>query len=143
MIQRLPVLLCPHCYGQTVLPYRNLRGTSDLEPYWPTDGETITLACQCGHSSVHWKREIHKESVQSEDPNQPPSVLWRVEFSCSHAGCGLPIVVHTRTEDETAPETIAGRAYNVTPKPQCPAGHAEGAKVESIERIEWTERMDI
>ena len=137
MIQRLPVLLCPYCQEQTVLPYRNFQGASGPKPYWPTDSETIALACHhCAHLSVHWERNIRILGVESEALGQPPSVLWRVEFSCSHPRCGLRIVVHTRTEDGLPQATVAGRAYNVTPKPECPAGHAEGAQIIAIQVVQ-------
>jgi hypothetical protein len=139
MIQRLPVLLCSHCQQHTVLPYRNLRGTLEVEPYWPAEDKTVSVACQhCQRLTVHWERDIRMLGVEAESPNQAPSIFWRVEFWCSHPGCDLPIIVYTRTEDEVTLGSVARRAYDVTPKPQCPAGHDKADKVESIIRVEWT-----
>jgi hypothetical protein len=139
MIQRLPVLLCPHCQEQTALPYRPLRGTSEVQSYWPTDSQLLTLACHhCSHSSVHWERDVRRMGVQAEDPSQQPGIFWKVEFSCAHALCGLSIVVYTRTEDGVTAGTAQGRAYNVTPKPECAAGHRGRANPKSIVRVEWT-----
>lgn len=135
MIQRLPVLLCQYCQEETVLPSQDVPGGSEVRPYWPTDSESLTVACQNAHLTVHWKGGIKRLGVQSEDPNQSPSVFWKVEFICSHGRCGLPIIVHTRTEHGITPETVEARAYNVTPKPECPAGHADGVRLKRIARV--------
>lgn len=136
MIQRLPVLLCPYCEYHTALPSRTRPETSELEPYWPMDSDTLTLVCHnCRRLSVHWERGIHTLGIQSEDPGQPPSVFWRVEFSCSHARCDKPIVVHTRTEDSATSEEVVERVKQVVPKqPECAVGHKLG-RLKKSERI--------
>lgn len=112
------------------------QGTTQAQPYWPKDSEILYLACHnCAHLSSHWEYNIHMLGVQSEDPSQQPSVFWRVNFSCSHEHCGLPIVVHTRTEGGLPRETVAALASNVTPKPQCPVGHADNATLVEIVKV--------
>src|ERR1700727_1223633 len=103
MMQRLHVLQCPNqslpCGEQIVLRPGSLLGRSPYPYYWPTDSETITLACpNCGLLSVHSESSVHPVGVPQENQSLPTSILWRVEYKCDREGCESLIVVHTRTE---------------------------------------------
>jgi len=138
MNQCLPILVCPHCERRIPLPYRNLRGTTGVEAYWPPDSDTLTLVCpHCAHLSVHSEQDICTEEVHGVDPNQAPVIFWRVEFACSKFQCEGSVAVHTQTEvsGDINHNTIAGRAYKTTPKLRCPECGGEKMNLERVDRV--------
>jgi hypothetical protein len=127
-LQRLHVLLCrnqnPLCGERIVLPYGSPIGISLYQWYWPTDSEMITLACpNCGLLSVHFRSDVHLVGMPPENPNLPPSVLWRVEFGCAQHNCDLPVVVHTRTEADAPPDEPYLLVRAAKPVACCADGH--------------------
>jgi hypothetical protein len=142
LLQRLRVLVCPNrkliCGERIVLPYGRLPGISEDQWYWPMGAPTLTLVCpHCGLLSSHSQQDVRRESIEIPDPSQMPSVFWRVEFECGHENCGLPIVVHTRTEGNALPdepERLVTRA-----KPTCEKGHSlpNDAKAVLVEAVRF------
>jgi len=122
------VLLCTvqkgGCGERIVLPLGSPLGRSPYQYYWPMDGQTITLVCpNCGLLSVHSESDVHLVDMLPEIPNPLPTVLWRVEFSCDRENCGLPVVVHTRTEGRTAIDEPYRLVKRARPTPSCANGH--------------------
>jgi len=138
--QKLPVIECPDCQEQTVLPHGNLRGISEFQWYWPMDEPTLKFACpRCGRLSVHRKDAVLREILDKSDLTLPPSVLWRVEFACDQENSGPPIVVHTKTDVDGSSreaEALARRA-----KPAAVVGSelplASAAKLLSIQLVSF------
>jgi hypothetical protein len=126
LMQRLRVLVCPNqnpkCGERIVLPHGRLAGISEDQWYWPMSTPTLTLACpNCGLLSTHSRQDVRRESIEIPDPNQAPSAFWRVEFECDRENCGLPIVVHTRTESNAFPDEPQHRV--IRSKAVCANGH--------------------
>ena len=137
MIRKLPVLVCSVCQERNVLPYRNLQGTSQVQPYWSPDSERLSLVCRAhGHLCAHCERDIQWEELQTTAQGESPSVFWRVDFWCDQRDCGLLIVAHTRTEPELSHGAVARRIFDAIPQPTCEAGHSLG-DLESVIRVEW------
>src|SRR5450755_448054 len=137
MIRKIPVLVCPICQEQTALPYRTLRGTSQVQPYWPTDSETLVLVCRPnGHLCVHYERDIQWKESRTAAQEESPSIFYRVEFWCGQQNCGLLIAAHTRTQSGLSHNAIARRVFDEVPQPTSEAGHSLG-DLESVITVEW------
>jgi hypothetical protein len=136
-----PVLVC-QCGEQIALPYRNLQGTTSVQPYWPTDSETIVLVCSdCAQSSVHRLESIRWVDAGLLSPALPSTVFWRVELICDHPRCELPIVAHIRISEDESGGEIGTKVANATPKPVCAGGY--GAKLHEMPtliEVEWKGR---
>jgi hypothetical protein len=133
-----PTLVCP-CGEQIPLPYRSLRGTASVQPYWPTDSETIVLVCSdCAQSSVHRLSDIRWVDAERLSPTLPPTVFWIVELICDHPHCELPIVAHIRISEDLSPGEVGTKVANATPKPVCAGGY--GAKLHegpNLREVVW------
>lgn len=140
LLSRVHVLVCSSCEERIVLPHGSVPGMSEDQWYWPTDELLLKLACPlCGHLSAHSRQDVCLKGVQIEDPNLPPSVFWRVEFACAHESCGLPIVVHARTEGNALPSQPERLVLSAKPGPSCANGHPLGSAATAIhvEVIDW------
>ena len=134
VMQRLPLLICPHCDAGTLLPYRNLEGSPGLEPYWPLDSKTLALSChKCWRLSKHSNSDIRFQGVEA---NPDGTVFWRLEFSCGERRCDLHIVVYTRTDDKVRLDEITRQ---IPRSLTCSNGHeiSEHTKLEFVQQIEW------
>lgn len=137
----LPFLLCPQCGEQIALPYRSLQGVSAVQPYWPTDSETLVLVCSvCARTSVHRESEIRWEDGENLAPAQPSTEFLIVELICDQAHCESLVVAHIQTLGNQSASDVGTAVANAIPTPTCGMGHAPkfGEVPYAIDRIGWT-----
>jgi hypothetical protein len=135
----LPSLMCS-CGERIALPYRSLRGTESVQPYWPTDSETLILVCSgCGKLSSHLAGDIRFDPEHSRLQEEESTVFWRVELICEGKDCESPVVAHIRISEDASVGEIGNAVANADPAPVCGKGHSPklGA-YPSIQEVAWT-----
>ena len=136
----LRVIVCEGCQRRIVLPHGTHPGISQDQWYWPTDNPILTFAClDCGHLSGHSRSDLRREEIRTPAQDLPPSVFWRVEFACALKSCGLPIVVHTRSEAGIPPTELEVGTRAVAKAATCARGHdlSTEAQLVSANLIDW------
>jgi hypothetical protein len=142
MLMTVRVLVCEGCEEHIVLPHGTPSGISQDQWYWPTDNPILTFAClDCGHLSGYSRQETRLAEIQTPNPNQRASVFWRAEFSCALKSCGLPIVVHTRSEAGIPPAELEAGIRAVAKSARCANGDflTDEAEMVSCDPIDWRE----
>jgi hypothetical protein len=65
-------------------------------------------------------------------------VFWRVELTCDHAYCELPIVAHIQISEDASPGEVGTKIANATPKPVCGEGHeAKLHEQPNLQEVVW------
>jgi hypothetical protein len=134
------VIVCEGCQERIVLPHGSLLGISQDQWYWPTDNPILTFAClACGHLSAYSRQESRREELQTPTPDQPPSVFWKAEFACAQENCGLPIVVHTKSDVGIPPAELEAGIRAVAKAATCANGDSltDEAEMVSCDPIDW------
>ena len=123
--QHLPLLVCHGCREQIALPHRSQEAIVLGRSYLPTGDQSLVFLCPlCAHLSVYWESDILVPSAPTSAPLLAPvGIVRRVEFSCAHENCDLPIVLHSIDAVGISRDEIVRKVDKANPRPKCANGH--------------------